>query len=168
MFSYLNLNAGPWDFVWPQMVMGAGLSLMFVPLATITVDPIPQEEMGYATSLIALARNLGAGFGISIFTAFVDRRAQFHQVRLVGEMATRPHSMLSLRAGMQSYLLQHGDAAARATQQALAGIYAEVLREASLMSYLDGFRAMALLLVVAAPFVWIMKKPRFEKPRRAG
>jgi MFS transporter, DHA2 family, multidrug resistance protein len=164
MFSYLNLNSGPWDFVWPQMVMGAGLSFMFVPLATITVDPIPQEEMGYATSLIALARNLGAGFGISIFTAFIDRRAQFHQVRLVGEMATRPRMMLNLRGGMQSYLLQHGDAVVRASQQALAGIYAQVLRQASLMSYLDGFRVLAVLLLVAAPFIWIMKKPQFKKP----
>jgi hypothetical protein len=63
MFSYLNLDAGPWNFFWPQIVMEAGLSFMFVPLATITVDPIRQEEMGYATSLIALARNLGAGLG---------------------------------------------------------------------------------------------------------
>lgn len=164
MFSFLNLNAGPWDFVWPQMVMGAGLSFMFVPLATITVDPIPQEEMGYATSLIALARNLGAGFGISIFTAFIDRRAQFHQARLVSEMALRPQAMLSFRAGMQSYLLQHGDAVVRATREALSGIYAQVLREASLMSYLDGFRVMALLLVLTIPFIWIMKKPHFKKP----
>jgi MFS transporter, DHA2 family, multidrug resistance protein len=41
MFSYLHTNAGPWSFFWPQIVMGAGLSFMFVPLATITVDPIP-------------------------------------------------------------------------------------------------------------------------------
>lgn len=164
MFSFLNLNAGPWDFFWPQMVMGAGLSFMFVPLATITVDPIPQEEMGYATSLIALSRNLGAGFGISIFTAFIDRRTQFHQVRLIGEMATRPNNMSSFRSGMQAYLFQHGDAAARASKQALAGIYSDVLRHASLMSYLDGFRVLAVLLLIAAPFIWIMKKPHFKKP----
>ncbi|HKF52872.1 MAG TPA: DHA2 family efflux MFS transporter permease subunit, partial [Candidatus Acidoferrales bacterium] len=167
MFSYLNLSAGPWDFFWPQMVMGAGLSFMFVPLATITVDPIPQEEMGYATSLIALARNLGAGFGISIFTAFIDRRAQFHQVRLVGEMAARPRAMLSVRSRLQSFLLQHGNSSTRASNQALAGIYSQVLRHASLMSYLDGFRVLALLLLVAAPFIWIMKKPHFKKPGTA-
>lgn len=167
MFSFLNLNSGPWDFVWPQMVMGAGLSFMFVPLATITVDPIPQEEMGYATSLIALARNLGAGFGISIFAAFIDRRAQFHQVRLVGEMALGRGDLSQTRSAMQGYLLQHGESAARAAQQALAGIYGEVLGQASLMSYLDGFRVLAVLLVAAAPFIWIMKKPQFKKPGAA-
>jgi hypothetical protein len=75
------------QFFWPQIVMGAGSSFMFVPLAAITVDPTPQEKMGYATSLIALARNVGAGIGISAFTAFVARREQFHQARLAAAMA---------------------------------------------------------------------------------
>jgi|SRR5579875_478889 len=78
MFSFLNLKAGPWNFLAPQLVMGAGLSFMFVPLSTITVDPIPAAEMNYATSLTTLARNLGASIGISMFTTFIDRRTQFH------------------------------------------------------------------------------------------
>ena len=162
MFSFLDLSAGPWDFLWPQLIMGAGLSFLFVPLATITVDPIPQHEMGYATSLIGLARNLGAGFGISIFTSFVDRRAQLHQVRLAGDLALRPRAFDRAYAGLQGYLVQHGEAIARAGRLALESIYAEVMREASVMSYLDGFRVMAALLIAAIPFVWIMKKPQFK------
>jgi DHA2 family multidrug resistance protein len=164
MFSYLNLNAGPWDFFWPQIVMGAGLSFMFVPLATITVDPIPQEEMGYATSLIALARNLGAGIGISVFTAFVTRREQFHQVRLATSMA--PKSGLVSRAllGLQGYLDQRGGSLVPAARQALAVVYRKLLQEASALSYLDGFRVMAILLLVTIPFVWLMRKPRFKAP----
>lgn len=164
MFSFLNLNAGPWDFVWPQVVMGAGLSFMFVPLSTISVDPIPAEEMGYATSLIALARNLGAGVGISVFTAFVARRTQFHQSRLVAGTAQHPRDLATARSSIAQYLAEHGENLTRATHQAASGIYNEVLRQASLMSYLDGFRVMALLLLLAAPFVWIMRKPQFKKP----
>ncbi|HET9742517.1 MAG TPA: DHA2 family efflux MFS transporter permease subunit [Terriglobales bacterium] len=162
MFSYLNMNAGPWDFFWPQMVMGAGLSFMFVPLATITVDPIPQQEMGYATSLIALARNLGAGIGISVFTAFVARREQFHQSRLAASM-TSDNGLTSALSDLQRYL-GHGNngAAAAANHQALAMIYHELLQRAAALSYFDGFRVMALLLLAAIPFVWIMKKPHFK------
>ncbi|HEX4154960.1 MAG TPA: hypothetical protein VHY48_05055 [Acidobacteriaceae bacterium] len=32
----------------------------------------------------------------------------------------------------------------------------------AMLSYLDGFRVMAVLLFAAAPFVWIMKKPHFK------
>ena len=168
LFTRLNLNAGPWDFVWPQLVMGAGLSFMFVPLSTISVDPIPAEEMGYATSLIALARNLGAGIGISVFTAFVARRTQFHQVRLAAETGRQPGTLATLRAAIARYLAEHGESLTHATQQALSGIYNQVLREASLMSYLDGFRVLALLLLIAAPFVWIMRKPQFKKSAASG
>lgn len=163
MFSYLNLNAGPWDFVWPQLVMGAGLSFMFVPLSTITVDPIPAAEMGYATSLIALARNLGAGVGISIFTAFVARRTQFHQMRLAAQTGAEPHTLATLRIAIARYLAEHGESFTRATHEALSGIYSQLIRQASLMSYLDGFRVLAVLLLLAAPFVWIMRKPQFKK-----
>jgi DHA2 family multidrug resistance protein len=162
MFSYLNLNVGPWSFFWPQIVMGAGLSFMFVPLATITVDPIPQEEMGYATSLIALARNLGAGIGISVFTAFVARREQFHQLRLAATMGQKHGLPFQTLSGLQAYLRQQGDNSMSAAHQAIALLYQQLLQHASALSYLDGFRIMAVLLVITVPFVWIMRKPRFK------
>lgn len=164
MFSYLNLNAGPWDFFWPQIVMGAGLSFMFVPLATITVDPIPQEEMGYATSLIGLARNLGAGIGISVFTSFVARREQFHQVRLAASMGRERGIPVNTVSVLQAYLRHHGVNSASTGHQALAVIYRELLKSATALSYLDGFRVMAVLLLATIPFVWIMRKPQFRSP----
>lgn len=167
MFSYLNLHAGPWNFFWPQMVMGAGLSFMFVPLATITVDPIPQEEMGYATSLIALARNLGAGIGISAFTAFVARREQLHQLRLAASMGQQRQISSQALTGVQGLLQRAGRDSVSAAHQAVGLIYQELLRASSALSYLDGFRVMAVLLLAAVPLVWIMKKPSF-KPRDAA
>ena len=163
MFTGLNLDAGPWNFFWPQIVMGAGLSLMFVPLSTITVDPIPAEEMNYATSLIGLARNLGAGIGISIFTSLVARRAQFHQVRLAAEAAPGNPLFSAVRSAIRQELAHGGLAISPGAHPALAEIYNVLLREASLMSYLDGFRILAVLLLFAAPFAWIMRKPEFSK-----
>ena len=39
---------------------------MFVPLTTISMDPIPRERMGNATSLFNLMRNLGGSIGIAV------------------------------------------------------------------------------------------------------
>ena len=49
-----------------------------MPLTTATMDPIPKEEMGNATSMFNLMRNLGGGFGIAAATTFLFRRQQFH------------------------------------------------------------------------------------------
>ena len=149
--------------MWPQLVMGAGMSFMFVPLSTITVDPIPAREMGYATSLVSLARNLGAAVGISVFTAFIARRGQFHQERLAAETAPGTMSLSKARSGLAAAFEHQGLTLKHAAHAALITLYTALQRQASVMSYLDGFRIMALLLVVAAPFVWIMRKPRFGK-----
>src|SRR6202000_239777 len=40
--SQLSLDAGYWDIFWPQFIQGAALALLFVPLTTATMDPIPK------------------------------------------------------------------------------------------------------------------------------
>jgi MFS transporter, DHA2 family, multidrug resistance protein len=157
-FSLLNLNAGPWNFVVPEVIMGAGLSFLFVPLATITVDPIKPEEMGYATSLIAFCRNIGSAVGISILTTLVARREQFHQVRLTSHLAGNSRALAGARSALSGLLAQHGAGPAAASRGALRILYQEVQRSATVLSYLDGFRIIAVLLVAASPLVWLMRK----------
>ncbi len=43
-FSRLNSQAGYLDFFWPQIIQGCGLALLFVPLTTVTMAPIPREQ----------------------------------------------------------------------------------------------------------------------------
>jgi MFS transporter, DHA2 family, multidrug resistance protein len=165
-FSLLNLDAGPWNFVIPELVMGAGLSILFVPLATITVDPIQPEEMGYATSLIAFSRNIGSAVGISILTAIVARREQFHQVRLTAHLAVNSVAWSGARSAFTRLLERQGAGPTIASQGALRILYQEVQRSATVLSYLDGFRIIAVLLALASPLVWLMRKPKSGSPRR--
>ena len=80
--SWLNLNAGYWDFFWPQFIQGAGLALVFVPLTTVTMDPIGNEQMGNATSIFNLMRNIGGSLGIAAGTTLVARSEQSNIDRL--------------------------------------------------------------------------------------
>ena len=72
----LNLNAGYWDIFWPQFFQGLALSALFVPLTTISMDPIPRERMGNATSLFNLMRNLGGSVGIAVTGTMLSRNTQ--------------------------------------------------------------------------------------------
>ncbi|MGH9401524.1 MAG: DHA2 family efflux MFS transporter permease subunit [Terriglobia bacterium] len=161
-FSYLDLNTGPWNFLWPQIVMGAGLGFVFVPFATITVDPIPNEEMGFATSITGLTRNLGAGFGISIAATLLERRNQVHQVRLVAHLNPSNPKFIGLLSALQNHFHQEGASLSTAQRQAMRALYSIVQHQASVLSYLDSFRILAVMFVAVAPLVWIMRKPRFK------
>src|SRR5213083_454765 len=74
--SRLNLRAGYWDIFWPQLIQGAGMSLLFVPLTTVSMDRIPRERMGNATSLFNLMRNIGGSVGIAVTGTMLARHQQ--------------------------------------------------------------------------------------------
>src|SRR5204862_293545 len=74
--STLNLQMGYWDIFWPQIIQGAGLSLLFVPLTTVSMDKIPREKMGNATSLFNLMRNIGGSIGIAVTGTMIARQTR--------------------------------------------------------------------------------------------
>ena len=158
-FSFLNLSAGPWNFVLPEAVMGLGFSFIFVPLATITVDPISAEDMGYATSIIALMRNVGGGLGISVVTTLLARREQFHQDRLAAHITSFSPLTAPFLAGLHQRLAQHGATFTGAGRQGFELLYGTLLKQAAVLSYLDAFRFLTLLFVLVSPLVWLMHKP---------
>jgi DHA2 family multidrug resistance protein len=144
--SRLNLNAGYWDFFWPQFVQGLSLAMLFVPLTTLTMASIPRESMGNATSLFNLLRNLGGGIGIAGVTTMVARLQQA-QINILGAHVT-PYSLEA-----RSLLGSHP------TRRAFAGLFGLVRRQATILSYVDLFQFLALVFLTMIPLVLLMKKP---------
>ena len=159
-YSHLTLQAGPGDFLVPQIVQGIGMALVFVPLTTITMDPIPLESMGYATSIYSLMRNIGSSIGISFVTTMLARRSQFHQARLTESVSLySPPTVSSLQALGHAVGTSSADAAGSGTS-AVAALYAELQRQASLLSFSDLFHLLGVMFLVTVPLVWVMKRPR--------
>lgn len=159
-FAHFNLLSGTWDIFWPQIVQGAAMAFVFVPLTTVTMDPIPNAEMGNATSLFNLMRNLGGSFGISFVSTFLARREQIHQARLVSDVTpSNPISrnMLNLLHG--GYF-SHGSNVFEATRQATAALYGMIQQQSALLSFVESFFLMGVIFVCMAPVVFIMRKPR--------
>src|SRR5262249_58121058 len=78
----LNLEVGPWQVVWPRVVLIAGLSMVFAPLNVAAFLYIPKELRGAAVGLLALLRNEGGSVGTSMAQTIQERREQFHALRL--------------------------------------------------------------------------------------
>jgi MFS transporter, DHA2 family, multidrug resistance protein len=158
MLSLLSLGAGPLNFVLPQVVIGLGLSFTFPPLATITVDPIPAEQMGYATSIIALMRNIGGGVGISAVTTLLARREQFHHMILAADVSAYDPTTSGYMKGLDGLLVRQGSGFSGAQSSGLRILDALVNRQAAALSYLDAFRVLAILFVLVSPIIWIMRR----------
>src|SRR5215471_9464408 len=130
--SKLNLNAGYWDIFWPQLLQGMSLGLLFVPLTTITNSPIPKEQMGNATSLFNLMRNIGASIGIASVTTISARHAQMHTNDLSRHINPyNPLAQVTLQNMKQAFMARGMDAMT-ATKQAYAGAMGMIERQAAM------------------------------------
>jgi MFS transporter, DHA2 family, multidrug resistance protein len=161
--SQLNLDISPWQAVWPRVVMIAGLGMIFAPLNVAAYLYIPLTLRGAAVGLFALLRNEGGSFGTSMGQTIVERREIFHALRLnenLDRLNPAVHSYLG--QVQRGFLQQTGDAAA-AHQMALQSL--EDLREqqASALAYFDAFLIFAVIAVVLAFLVLLMKRSIAEK-----
>jgi MFS transporter, DHA2 family, multidrug resistance protein len=161
----LNLDAGYWDIFWPQFLQGVSLALLFVPLTTVSMDPIPREAMGNATSIFNLMRNIGASAGVAIATTLLERRQQMH-VNVLGAHVD-PYNPVarSLFAQIQAALVARGSDAVSAAQQALIIVNGMVQRQAAALAFSDVFRTLGVLFLVVLPLLFLMRRPR---TRNAG
>ena len=148
------------DFIavlWPRLFMGIGMGFIMVPLFTLTLSHIRKEEMGNATSIFNLARNLGGSFGVAIATTILTRRAQFHQARLVDHMTPFDlHYQWSAQQATE-LLQRQGLEPALAPTGGLAVLYEKLLNEASMMSFNDVFYALAVMILCMLPLVVCMQ-----------
>jgi len=166
--SNLNLQAGYWDIFWPQFIQGGCLAMLFVPLTTAAMDPIPKEEMGNATSMFNLMRNLGGSVGIASATTYLFRREQFHTNVLGGHVnAYSPATQLYVN-GLQSRMMAHGADSQSALHRAYGAIWGMVQRQAAMNSFVDTFRAMAIVFLFVLPLLLVMRKPKHHRGGGAG
>jgi DHA2 family multidrug resistance protein len=135
------------------------LSFVFVPLATMATSTIPREEMGNATGLFNMLRNIGGSIGISMATTALIRRAAMHQTELGANLDPSNMVLQQKSAAIAGYLGHHiGPAAGR--PGAFGLMYGLMERQSALMAYVDVFRWTALLAFFCAAAAWLFKKPK--------
>src|SRR5207342_1709621 len=162
--SYLNLQAGYWDIFWPQLVQGGGLALLFVPLTTVSMDPIPREKMGNATSLFNLMRNIGGSIGIATTGTMIARNQQRVTATLGAHVSaydpTSQNMFEQLRAG---FMAARADAVT-ATERAYAALFGMLSRQAAMVSFVGLFQTLGIVFLLLIPLVLLMKRPGSKAP----
>jgi DHA2 family multidrug resistance protein len=141
------------------------MAFVFVPLTTLTMDPIPKAETGYATSLYSVMRNIGSSVGISFVTTWVARRSQFHQSLLAAHVTRynlRSQQFLGLARG---FFFRRGIDWGMAGRRGLGVLYGMLRQQAALISFVEVFRVMGFMFLATVPLVLLMR--RATHPRSA-
>lgn len=158
-FAGINLDISMTDIIVPNVAMGLAMGIIFVPLTTMAMGGLHNEQMGNASGIFNLMRNLGGSIGISAVTTLISRGAQSHQAELSRNLnATSPLFQRYLH-DISAYMSQLGDPVA-AKQKALAVLQAMLGQQASMMAYIDNFRLLGVLCLCCLPGVALMRAGR--------
>jgi DHA2 family multidrug resistance protein len=155
----LNLQAGYWDFFWPQILQGIGISLLFVPLTTITMSVVSRERMGNATSLFNLMRNIGGSIGIAMTTTLLERRTQTLTSVIGSHVSAYDKASRFVLGAVQHGFTGGGADAHTALSRTQAVLFGLVQRQAAMVAALRIFQLFGVLFLVALPVVLMMKRP---------
>ncbi len=160
--SRINLNAGYWNIALPLFIQGTALGFLFVPLTTITHDPISQEKMGNATSVFNLMRNIGGSVGIAAVTTWIARDTQ-RGINLLGRHVN-PYDVgaQQMIENARRMFMSKGMDFYTATQQAYGALFGMVSQQAAMIAFLEAFRVLALMFLAVLPLILLMRRPRHK------
>ncbi|HUC89092.1 MAG TPA: MDR family MFS transporter [Candidatus Paceibacterota bacterium] len=74
LFTGLDPRSTAIDIIIPLTVMAFGLGFGMAQRTNIIASVVPQSEIGIASSILALVRNIAGAFGIAIFATILNNR----------------------------------------------------------------------------------------------
>jgi DHA2 family multidrug resistance protein len=161
--SQLNLGISPWQVVWPRVVVIVGLSLLFAPLNVAAFQHIPRELRGAAVGLLALLRNEGGSVGTSVAQTVLERREQFHTLRLNERLdALNPEIARFFQQG-QSFFFGHTGDLSLSRQMSLQVLENVRNQQALSLAYFDVFWISAVVSAAMVFLVLLMRPSVAEK-----
>lgn len=137
-------------------IQGVGIGFTFVPLSAATFATLAPQLRNEGTPIYSLLRNIGGSVGISIVQALLTRGAAQSHAALSAFVAPGNRGLADLPPGLGA------DSAT-----GLAMLNAEVTRQATLLAYVNDFRIMAAVTVLAIPLL-IIVRPARKKAAAAG
>jgi DHA2 family multidrug resistance protein len=160
MLSRINLGIAMSDVTWPNFLNGFGGGFVFVPLTTLAMGRLRKQEMGNASGIYNLVRNIGGSIGIAALTANLVRGAQIHQSYMGAHLTANNPVAVNAIQGLASRFQTGGANAVLAHQEALGTLYGSLQQQSALLAYADNFRLLGYLALASIPLAFLFKRPR--------
>jgi DHA2 family multidrug resistance protein len=127
---------------------------------------LKKNEIGNASGIYNLMRNIGGSIGIAMVTTNLVRGAQTHQNYLAANLTAGDPTTMAFVHGLQAKIHMGGASAAAAQHLALGAVYRSLQQQSSLMAYADNFQSLAFLSLLCIPPILFLR--RLHKRSRRG
>ncbi len=163
LFSQFDLQVAMRNIIPSNIVNGFGLGFIFVPLTTVALGTLPNEQIGSATGIQNLLRNIGGGVGISFVTTMLSRYAQAHQVFLVGHVSTL-NPVFQQRLGVLQRVFEANFDPADALLRAQAAINNTLVQQVNYWAFVQLFYVIAWVSAICVLGMLLLRRVKTSGP----
>lgn len=138
LFSFLDPRSTAWDIILPLSVMAFGMGFGMAQRTNIVASAVPEQEIGIASSILALARNIAGAFGISVFGTILNNSINTNVLEIAQSSAIRAVNpfvfaqgigLITLKAQIESYGVVYKTASAILMFGAVTALFMKVKHE---------------------------------------
>ena len=160
--AQITLESSASDITFTLIFRALGLAFLTVPLTALAVSSLAPKDVPQGAALNNMMRQLGGSFGISIINTYSFQRIASHRVDLITHITATNTQVTDRLNGYVANFQKHGIGLLDAKQKAMKLLDLSIVKQSTLMSYLDSYMLIGLLFVLALPlllFVLKAKKP---------
>ena len=150
-----NQNVSEWTVGFNGVIQGAGMGFLFVPLSVTALATLTPEQRTEGAGFFNLFRNIGQSMGTSVVSALLVSNTQVNNADITSYVTGVNRLFENPTI---AHLWSPFTAAGRAALDAAIGVQAQII------AYIDDFKLLMILTLLALPLVFFFKKP----PRRDG
>lgn len=168
VFSDMTLDANSGHYAWNRALQGLGYGLFLVPVNLIAYSQLSPDQNNKASSLTNLFRNWGGSFGIAFITTASERRENLHQSVLGSALDSASQAIQQGTHSLVTQLVHYGFTAADAGPASLGFVYQQLLNQSLFLAFMDCFRMIGWLNVLALPLVFAVRRFKTQGDAPAG
>jgi DHA2 family multidrug resistance protein len=145
--AHMSLDTSATEISITLVARAIGMALLTVPLSSLAVSSLKPLDIPQGTALNNMMRQLGGSFGISIINTYSARRTALHRTDMLANITDINPLVHDRIAGYTSFFQEKGKSLMDAKRMAVKMIDVSVVKQSTLLSYLDSYMLIGLLLL---------------------
>ena len=151
------------NFFWMLILRGIGMGMLFIPITTLALSTLKGQQIGQGAAFTGMMRQLGGSFGIAAITTFMSRQNIVHRNALVTHLDVNNLNVQQKLLALQHGFMAKGIPANIALKDSYQALDYMVMKQASVLSYMDVFLYLGLMFLICVPFVLLVKGNKKQK-----
>lgn len=140
LFAYLlDVKSTALDIIIPLSILAAGMGFGMSQRTNLIASSVPKEEIGIASSILALARNIAGAFGIAVFATILNSAVKTNVLNFARDSIVNVKTPLILKE-----------------------VTALIILKSEVSAYVTVFFVAAVLVLLGTIYTLFMKFPKHE------